>query len=161
MRICIDLPNETATAALAGRIGALLTVGDTVLLEGPLGVGKSAFVRSALRFLADDPELEVPSPTFTLVQPYPLNPVPIAHFDLYRLGDPDELLELGLDEALADGAAFIEWPERLGPYRPPTALTLTLSLGTDANSRVAQIRAKGLWIDRLTDAGFTPLQDAG
>jgi len=89
------------TERLAGRLAPLLRPGDLVLLGGDLGAGKTAFARALLRALADDPALEVPSPTFTLVQPYETRRLPVLHADLYRLGSAEEVFELGLDEGLA------------------------------------------------------------
>jgi len=117
--IAVPLPDEAATAAFAEDVAAAIAPSDLVALSGDLGAGKTTFARALLRALADNPRLEVPSPTFTLVQHYPTR-VPVAHFDLYRLADPDELDELGLDEALASGAALVEWPER-GASRLPEA----------------------------------------
>ncbi|MDK9697636.1 MAG: tRNA (adenosine(37)-N6)-threonylcarbamoyltransferase complex ATPase subunit type 1 TsaE, partial [Siculibacillus sp.] len=99
----IDLADETATVALAEDLAAVLRVGDVLALVGDLGAGKSTLARALLRAIADDAELEVPSPTFTLVQTYDLR-LPLAHFDLYRLGGPEELDEIGFDEMLRDRA---------------------------------------------------------
>jgi len=107
----IELANPEATALFAEDVSLALKPGDCLCLSGDLGAGKSTFARSLIRAIADDPELEAPSPTFTLVQSYQLR-LPIAHMDLYRIGSPDELDELGLDDALAEGAALIEWPEK-------------------------------------------------
>ena len=109
--VTIDLPDEDATAALAEDIAARLRPGDVVTLRGGLGAGKTTFARALIRAIADDPALEVPSPTFTLVQTYP-GRVTVAHFDLYRLSDAGELDEIGFDDAVAEGAALVEWPER-------------------------------------------------
>ena len=105
------LEGEAATARLGAAVAAELKPGDVVCLSGPLGAGKSTLARGLIRSLTTANE-EVPSPTFTLVQFYD-GATPVAHFDLYRLTSPDEAFELGLDEALEDGAAVIEWPERL------------------------------------------------
>lgn len=107
----IELANPEATALFAEDVSLALKSGDCLCLSGDLGAGKSTFARSLIRAIADDPELDAPSPTFTLVQGYQLR-LPIAHMDLYRIGSPDELDELGLDDALAEGAALIEWPEK-------------------------------------------------
>lgn len=128
--IVIDLPDLAATEALAARLAALLRQGDTILLEGPLGAGKSALARALLRALTGDPALEVPSPTFTLVQSYDTPLGMVQHFDLWRLDGPDALRELAWDEA---DAALVEWPDRLGELRPDDALELKLShAGGDA-----------------------------
>ena len=108
----IALPDAEATTALGHAIAPLLTAGDSVLLYGPLGMGKSTLARGLIRALTT-PDEDVPSPTFTLVQFYESDPT-VAHFELYRLTRPDEAFEIGLDEALDDGCAIIEWPERLG-----------------------------------------------
>ena len=132
-----------ATEALAGRIAALLRPGDSVLLEGPLGAGKSALARALLRALLHDPSLHVPSPTFTLVQTYETPIGPVSHFDLWRLDGPGAVLELGWDEA-RDGVVLVEWPDRLGDLRPADALTVALAhAGGDAREAVIEG-----WADR-------------
>ncbi|MCF3947522.1 tRNA (adenosine(37)-N6)-threonylcarbamoyltransferase complex ATPase subunit type 1 TsaE [Acidiphilium iwatense] len=123
----ILLHSEAETVALARELAARATAGDAVLLTGPLGAGKSTLARAFIRARAGDPALDVPSPSFTLVQSYDLDP-PIAHFDLWRLGGPDEVAELGFETALA-GIALVEWPEKLGPLAPRDALTITLAWG--------------------------------
>lgn len=105
------LADEADTALLGEDIAIALRTGDVIALEGALGAGKTAVARATIRALADDPGLEVPSPTFTLVQSYETR-IPVQHFDLYRISAPEELDELGLDEARAQGAVFVEWPER-------------------------------------------------
>ncbi len=121
----IELPDLTATERLAAAVCALARPGDAILLDGPLGAGKTAFARAFLRVAAGDPGLEVPSPTFTLVQSYDTRLGPVHHFDLWRLDGPDALAELGWDEA-CDDIALVEWPDRLGALRPPEALCVTL-----------------------------------
>ncbi|MBR0660318.1 tRNA (adenosine(37)-N6)-threonylcarbamoyltransferase complex ATPase subunit type 1 TsaE [Neoroseomonas oryzicola] len=123
--VTLDLPDLSSTHALAARLAGLLRAGDAVLLEGPLGAGKSELARAVLRAAAGDPALEVPSPTFTLVQSYDLPAGPAHHFDLYRLDGPEGLAELGWEEA-REGIVLVEWPERLGNERPAGALTVTL-----------------------------------
>ena len=122
--MALDLATEDDTARLATSLAQLLRPGDVVALSGDLGAGKSTLARALLRALgwADD----VPSPTFTLVQPYgpPELPFDVWHVDLYRLEGPDEVLELGLLET--DAALLIEWPERMGAYLPADALRLRL-----------------------------------
>jgi len=122
----LHLPDLAATGALAARLAAAARSGDCLLLEGPLGAGKSAFARAFLRALSGDPALEVPSPTFTLVQAYDMPGGMTAwHFDLYRLDGPASLAELGWEEA-REGLALVEWPDRLGRLAPADALRLTL-----------------------------------
>jgi len=122
----VFLPDEAATIAFAGRLAPLLISGDCLLLDGDLGMGKSTFARALIRARLCDAALEVPSPTFTLVQIYDGEP-PIWHFDLYRLSDPDELIELGIDEALAEGISLIEWPDRGAGVLPKDALLLSFA----------------------------------
>ena len=115
--------------ARASRFGAALArhlrAGDTVLLEGPVGAGKSHIARAAIRALCGD-GTEVPSPTFTLVQVYDGPECEILHADLYRLTDPDEIVELGLVEAMESAILLVEWPDRLGSYLPAKAIRLHL-----------------------------------
>ncbi|MCS6890002.1 MAG: tRNA (adenosine(37)-N6)-threonylcarbamoyltransferase complex ATPase subunit type 1 TsaE [Rhodovarius sp.] len=125
------LPDPAATDALATRLAALARPGDAILLEGPLGAGKSAFARAFLRALAADPGLEVPSPTFTLIQSYPLpGGVEAHHLDLYRLSSPAEVAALGFEE-LREGIVIVEWPDRLGPLAPLDALRVVLDFAPE------------------------------
>ena len=121
----LHLQNLAATEALAARLAGLARPGDTILLSGPLGAGKSAFARAFLRAACRDPALEVPSPTFTLVQGYDSVVGMIHHFDLWRLAGPAGLEELDWDSA-RDGIVLVEWPDRLGELTPADALNLTL-----------------------------------
>ncbi|MEK9968054.1 MAG: tRNA (adenosine(37)-N6)-threonylcarbamoyltransferase complex ATPase subunit type 1 TsaE [Ferrovibrio sp.] len=163
-----QLPDEAATAALAVQLADRLKPGDAILLDGPLGVGKTSFARAMIRHLSGDAGTEVPSPSFNLVLTYDTASPGLAgatlwHFDLYRVSDPRELDELGLDEALHEGVALIEWPDRLGAYAPSTALTVALSLLTDAaGPRQAELRGNAGWTGRLADlpASFEHAADA-
>jgi tRNA threonylcarbamoyl adenosine modification protein YjeE len=123
--IDIGLAGEAATRRLSEDLALALKPGDLVRLEGDLGVGKTTLARALLRAMAGDPDLEVPSPTFTLVQSYDLR-IPVHHLDLYRLGAPDEIDELGADELAAGGIVLVEWPERAADRLPPAALTIRL-----------------------------------
>lgn len=134
------LDDEAATARLGVAVAKVLQAGDAVCLRGPLGAGKSTLARALIRALTK-PDEEVPSPTFTLVQSYSGGCFPIAHLDLYRLTSPDEVDELGLDEALAEGAAVIEWPERLGAHLPHTRLDIELEI--DEAARRARLTPHG------------------
>ncbi|WP_424135933.1 tRNA (adenosine(37)-N6)-threonylcarbamoyltransferase complex ATPase subunit type 1 TsaE [Roseomonas chloroacetimidivorans] len=136
--ITLSLPDEAATQALAARAARLARPGDTILLDGPLGAGKSAFARAFLRAASSNPGLEVPSPTFTLVQSYDLPEGVAHHMDLYRLEGPDALPELGWEEA-REGIVLVEWPDRLGPYTPPDALRLTLAPAEAPDARIATL----------------------
>jgi len=145
MEIALDLPDLAATEALAARLAPLLRPGDAVLLDGPLGAGKSAFARALLRAATGDPGLEVPSPTFTLVQSYETKRGPAHHFDLWRIAGPGELAELGWEEA-REGIVLVEWPERLGALAPPEALRVTLAQGEAEEARIATLTG---WEGRL------------
>jgi len=143
----IALPELAATEALAAELARLIRPGDAVLLEGELGAGKTAFARAFLRAAAGDPVLEVPSPTFTLVQEYDTERGRIHHFDLWRLDGPAALDELGWDEA-RDAIVLVEWPDRLGPLRPADALTIALEAADTPDAR----RATLTWNDKRLDA---------
>lgn len=118
------------TLALAARLGTELAVGDVLLLEGPIGSGKTHFARSLIQSQMKVPE-DVPSPTFTLVQAYDTAAGEIWHCDLYRISSVDEVEELGLIDAFETAICLVEWPDKLGPLAPQSALTLTF--GTDPN----------------------------
>jgi tRNA threonylcarbamoyladenosine biosynthesis protein TsaE len=139
------LPDLGATAALAAAVAARVRPGDAILLDGPLGAGKTTFARALLRAAADDPALEVPSPTFTLVQSYDTKRGRVHHFDLWRLDGPAALAELGWDEA-AEDIVLVEWPDRLGDLRPADALTIALAPGRAPEARIATLSG---WPDRL------------
>jgi tRNA threonylcarbamoyladenosine biosynthesis protein TsaE len=133
-----------ATEALARAMAPRLAPGDTILLQGQLGAGKSHFARALIRALLDieDGQGEIPSPTFTLVQCYDGARGEVWHADLYRLSDPREIVELGLDIAMDDAICLIEWPDRIAPDWPATAVCLRLDLLPDADdSREATLIA--------------------
>ena len=141
----IELPNQILntsdeTADLAERISAQLRIGDTLLLQGDIGAGKSFFARALIQSLQNHPE-DVPSPTFTLVQTYTTNIGEVWHADLYRLNNPSEAEELGLTEAFSDAICLIEWPDRLANLAPPDAITLSFT--TLANDDMRQISFSG------------------
>ena len=147
----IALSDAEATTRLGQVIAPLLAAGDSVLLYGPLGMGKSTLARGLIRALTT-PDEDVPSPTFTLVQFYDSEP-PVAHFDLYRLTRPEEAFEVGLDEALDEGCALIEWPERLGddPGRMLGPDRLTITLAEDGEGRLATVSGAGSWEAKLKE----------
>jgi tRNA threonylcarbamoyladenosine biosynthesis protein TsaE len=145
--IAIDLPDEAATAALAERIAALVQPGDVIALRGELGAGKTSFARAFI--WARGAIGEVPSPTFTLVQLYELGGGAIWHFDGYRLRDPEEAWELGIEDAFAEGISLIEWPERFGGLIPARRLDIALSQGATPTARHAAIDPAGDWAGRL------------
>ncbi len=142
----IALPDLAATERFAGQVAAAMRPGDAILLSGPLGAGKTAFARALLRAAADDPALEVPSPSFTLVQSYVTPRGTVHHFDLWRLDGPAALAELGWDDA-RDAIVLVEWPDRLGALIPPDALRLEFEL---AEGDARTVRVEG-WSGRLAD----------
>jgi tRNA threonylcarbamoyladenosine biosynthesis protein TsaE len=143
------LPDEAATTRLGAALAPMLAIGEAILLWGPLGAGKSTLARGLIRALTQ-PDEEAPSPTFTLVQTYESPRLILAHFDLYRLGGADEVFELGLDEALAEGAAVIEWPERLEGRLPADRLDIELEIVREGGEdyRLARLTAHGSWEGR-------------
>ncbi|WAC59554.1 tRNA (adenosine(37)-N6)-threonylcarbamoyltransferase complex ATPase subunit type 1 TsaE [Brevundimonas sp. SL130] len=150
----INLPDAEATTRLGHAIAPLLAPGDSLLLYGPLGMGKSTLARGLIRALTT-PDEDVPSPTFTLVQFYESDP-PVAHFDLYRLTRPEEAFEIGLDEALDEGCAVIEWPERLGeePSRFLGPDRLAIEISEHGDGRVATVSGAGRWEDLIDHVRF-------
>ncbi len=124
----LPLADEAATERLGAALAARLRPRDVVALEGGLGAGKTTLARAILRAAAGDPELIVPSPTFTLVEIYETPGASWWHFDLYRLEQPEQVFELGWEEARAEGVALVEWPERLGPLLPRERLTVRLAI---------------------------------
>ncbi|HEY4894084.1 MAG TPA: tRNA (adenosine(37)-N6)-threonylcarbamoyltransferase complex ATPase subunit type 1 TsaE [Reyranella sp.] len=125
------LPDETATERLGAALASRLRPRDVVALQGGLGVGKTTLARAILRAASGDPALIVPSPTFTLVEIYDTPIGVFWHFDLYRLEEPEQVFELGWEEARADGMALVEWAERLGTLLPRERLTVTLAMEGD------------------------------
>jgi hypothetical protein len=135
------LADLAATDALGAQIAASLGVGDTIALQGDLGSGKTTLARAILRALGVTEA--VPSPTFTLVQAYETSRLAVRHYDLYRVDDVADMEELGLDEALDEGAALIEWPQHAGARLPSDALHVALML--DARGRRAHISGPMRW----------------
>lgn len=144
--LVFDLPTEDATTNFADQIGGILLRGDCVLLSGSVGAGKSFFCRALIRARTGTSE-DIPSPTFTLVQTYPHSAGDIWHCDLYRLTDPDEMIELGLDEAFENAICLIEWPDRLGSLAPADALHLGFEADTHGHHVTILPTAK--WSERL------------
>ncbi len=147
MPLSLVLPDEAATEALGRRLANAARPGDVIALEGPLGAGKTTLARAFIRHLTGPTE-DVPSPTFTLVQTYASQRGPIWHFDLFRLSHPDEAMELGIEDAFAEGIALIEWPERLGPRLPARRLDLRLATESEGDTRLATLDGAA-WQDRL------------
>ena len=146
----IDSANEAATEALATKIAEICGVGDMVALYGNLGVGKTVFARAFIRARVGEDE-EVPSPTFTLVQSYECDPIPIYHFDLYRLNTSDEILELGFEDCMANGSVLVEWPDRLGSYIAPDRLDVEIRQGALTDQRHIRLTGHGYWLARVAD----------
>jgi tRNA threonylcarbamoyladenosine biosynthesis protein TsaE len=150
--IPVRLPDLPATEHLGAALAPLLRPGDAILLDGVLGAGKTAFVRALLRAACADPALDVPSPTFTLVQTYTAPNLILHHFDLWRLDGPAALEELGWDEARQD-VVLVEWPDRLGPLRPAEALAVHLEVAGETARQAtllgweARLRAAGLFTE--------------
>lgn len=145
--LVVDLPDETATEALASRIAAAARAADIIALRGELGTGKTTFARAFIRALGNLDE--VPSPTFTLVQIYDAGATAVWHFDLYRLRASEDAWELGIEDAFASAISLIEWPERLGPLLPEGRLQISLSYGDNPGARLASLDAGKGWQARL------------
>lgn len=146
----LELPDADATAALGARLARVLEPGDALLLSGDLGVGKTTIARGLIAAWTADVDAAAPSPTFTLVQMYQGPKGELAHMDLYRLDDPAELDEIGLEELLADGVCAIEWPERLGRFMPESRIALRLE--PEGEGRRARLVAFGAVARRLEGA---------
>ncbi|MGC9417497.1 MAG: tRNA (adenosine(37)-N6)-threonylcarbamoyltransferase complex ATPase subunit type 1 TsaE [Rhodovulum sp.] len=159
----LTLASEAETRDLAARLAPLLRAGDTLLLDGPIGAGKTAFARALIGDLQARagfvPE-DVPSPTFTLVQVYDAGQFEVWHADLYRLTHPHEVIELGLDEAFSNALCLVEWPDRLGSLVPAGALRLAFEPGKSDDARLLCLSAKDpVWKVRLEPL-FSTYEDA-
>ncbi|HZD88922.1 MAG TPA: tRNA (adenosine(37)-N6)-threonylcarbamoyltransferase complex ATPase subunit type 1 TsaE [Pseudolabrys sp.] len=162
----VALADEQATRRLMTDVAGLLMPGDLVTLSGDLGAGKTTFARALIRYLAGDESIEVPSPTFTLMQTYRLPAFPLVHADLYRLSSPDEIAELGLEDLGPDTVEVVEWPDRADGLLPPDRLDIafTLSPQQGPTFRNARLTGHGSFAPRaqriaalrrfLADAGF-------
>lgn len=147
----IDVASPEATTALASRLGQRVSPGDTILLSGTLGAGKSHFARALIRAALDAPDLAVPSPSYTLVNVYqmPDQSFEVWHADLYRLGDAEDLLEIGLDDAAGDAILLVEWPE-LWVDRPDRHLAVRFEVTGDTERRLI-FEAHGTGWDHLME----------
>lgn len=147
--LILSLPTAAETEALGRRLAALARPGDAILLEGPIGAGKSCLARAFIRARLGADE-DVPSPTFTLVQVYNDDGTEIWHADLYRLTHPDEVWELGLDQAFETAICLVEWPDRLGSHLPVDALAVRLEAQGEGRMAVVTGGRPGL-AKALTD----------
>lgn len=148
-RTTIDLPDLAAMEALGARIATNMRPGDVIALSGPLGAGKTTLARAILR--AAGHAGEVPSPTFTLIEMYEALQPPVAHADFYRLEDPAEVEELGLDDYREGAVLIAEWPERAGGFaHEPACLTIDVSFaGANAGGgRKAIVEGGADWLGR-------------
>lgn len=141
--------DEAGITRIAELIALKVRAGDLVTLRGDLGAGKTTFARAFIRALLDDLTVEVPSPTFTLVQSYPTPRIEVSHFDLYRLDSPDELEEIGFDEAVAKGVALVEWPEHAGNRLHGRRLDILLAPGATPKTRDVTLAPQNGWSARL------------
>src|SRR4051812_28899706 len=139
----VVLPDEQATYRLMIDVASALEPGDLVTLSGDLGAGKTTFARALIRYLAGDETVEVPSPTFTLMQVYDLPRFPLVHADLYRLSGASELAELGFDDLPEKAVVLIEWPDRAAGFLPPDRLDVALTLTPKLKGEFRQARVTG------------------
>ena len=135
-KIIIDCKTEEKTIKVGAILSKLSTQGDVFALKGTLGMGKSVLARAFIQNLCG--EIEVPSPTFTLVQTYDAPDFEIYHFDLYRLKSPEEIFELGMEEAMYEGVCLIDWPEKMGGYLPRHAIKVKIT--PDGETRQIEIK---------------------
>lgn len=144
--MAVTLDSLAATQQFATGIAKKMRKGDVVLLKGDLGAGKTTLAQYIIRALSTH-AVEVTSPTFTLLQTYPVmltgQACELWHYDLYRVNHASELIELGMDEAFEHGVSIIEWPERMGDAVPPQAVTITLTIAPDGKTRLATVAANG------------------
>lgn len=144
--VTLNTTSEEDTARAAARLAPLLRPGHVLLLEGGIGAGKTHFARNLIRTVLDTPE-DIPSPTFTLVQSYEAPGAEIWHCDLYRLSDPFELVELGLEEAMGRAICLIEWPDRMGDMAPADALSLAFEARPERH--LLTVSGPAPWRERL------------
>jgi N-acetylmuramate 1-kinase len=141
--LTVTLPDEQATARFAIDIAAALEPGDLVTLSGDLGAGKTTFARALIRYLAGDDAIEVPSPTFTLLQEYELSRFKLVHADFYRLSGAAELAELGFDDLPQSAVVLLEWPDRAAGALPPDRLDITFTVAPQLGAEIRRARVIG------------------
>lgn len=151
-RMRLERCSQRQIERLAVTIASLSKKGDLVLLSGPLGAGKTTLARAFIRQLISDLSAEIPSPSYTLAQSYApadgVGPM-VWHFDFYRIEDPSEITELGLEEAQAEGVVLAEWPEHAGSALATGGLLISLALANRPRERQVTIENLGGWSDRL------------
>jgi tRNA threonylcarbamoyladenosine biosynthesis protein TsaE len=146
----LELTDLAATQALARTVAGLVRRGDVIGLGGELGAGKTTFARAFIHAREGRATEDVPSPTFTLAQVYDVAGLPVWHFDLYRLAKPEDALELGIEDAFAEGVSLIEWPGRLGRWLPKDRLDLMLTQGAAGeHARHVVLMGHGSWAERM------------
>lgn len=154
--LLLTLTTEEETHSFARKVGSFLEAGDIIALSGDLGAGKSTFARALIQSQYEGP---VPSPTFTMVQTYDFRGIPLWHFDLYRLSDPEDAWELGLEEAFSQAISLIEWPERLGSHLPAETFHLYFQEGDNEASRRVRLslpKSGSCFGSRLKSFDFSP-----
>ena len=153
IRYQFALKNESETGLLAAQLANVSGTGDIIGLIGDLGAGKTAFARAFINARGGD--VEVPSPTFTIVQVYEFSDVTVYHFDLYRIEETEELLELGIEDAFTDGISLIEWPDRMDTYLPSDRLDIIFSSVLSQSARQVTLVGYGEnWINRLVQVSI-------
>jgi tRNA threonylcarbamoyl adenosine modification protein YjeE len=145
--------NEAGSRRLAELLALKMRPGDLITLSGELGTGKTTLARALITASLGSRDAEVPSPTFSLHQTYATPRLTIAHFDFYRLSNVEEARELGFEEALADGAAIVEWPERASTLLPPNRFEIVFAESADPNMRLVTVRGMGTAADRVARIG--------
>lgn len=151
--LVLPVADEAGTAQLARGLAKLCIKGDVLGLVGDLGSGKTTFARAFINALMPK-EVEVPSPTFTLLQVYEAKPCPVFHFDLYRLERPEEAFDLGIEDAFADGISLIEWPDKLGRLLPADILSIDIAMVSGGGPTARRILLDGVdtWRERINAA---------
>ncbi|MBV8791647.1 MAG: tRNA (adenosine(37)-N6)-threonylcarbamoyltransferase complex ATPase subunit type 1 TsaE, partial [Pseudolabrys sp.] len=139
----VALPDEPATLRLMAEIAAAIEPSDLITLSGDLGAGKTTFARALIRHLAGDEKIEVPSPSFTLIQFYELPRFSVAHADLYRLNGPSELAELGFDDLPDKAVTLVEWPDRAAGFLPENRLDIAFTLAPQQSATYRNVRVTG------------------
>jgi len=148
----LALPDVEATRGLGARLAPILRSGDIIALWGDLGAGKSTLARGLVQAAMGD-DIEVPSPTFTLVQIYELPDYDLWHMDLYRLDDAEDVFELGVEDAFVEAVSLIEWPDRMGGHLPLHRLDIRIDQ-TDGGRQATLSAPPGEWHKRLAEIGL-------